>query len=317
MVDTVSPYLEAASIAVPSDIPLPPTLGMLSRFNVGEVVAPETLPCLGHPLSVQESLDRSNGLKDLSKKGVFPTRTTLVHTYFLPPNQSHVPIREKFVGPPLFSKAVVAAKAELEFLHAQEISTSRLLSKTLHLATTSIVGCSEMMREDVPWDIFSLLQGQGLLIEAQVADLLLDFVRLTLRQRDVLLQNVSVSEKDKEALRGLPLFEKELFPVDFEALELRINSERTREQKLAMFTELARKSVATPVVSAPHPAQSAAQQPAKQGTGANQQQPHGGAYQHLRGGRGGRGGRDRGTSNPPSNAQRGNCCSGRRGKTQK
>ena len=107
------------------------------------------------------------------------------------------------------------------------------------------------MREDVPWDIYSLVQGQSLLIEAQVADLLLDFVRLTLRQRDVLLQNVQVAEKDIEALRELPLFERKLFPVDFDALELRLNTERTRVQKLAMYTELARKSAATPVVANP------------------------------------------------------------------
>ena len=55
-----------------------------------------------------------------------------------------------------------------------------------------------MMREDVLWDIFSLVQGQGLLIEAQVAELLLNFVRLTLRQWDILFQNVSLSEKDKK-----------------------------------------------------------------------------------------------------------------------
>eukprot|EP00919_Chromeraceae_sp_WS-2016_P069044 GHVR01163524.1.p1 GENE.GHVR01163524.1~~GHVR01163524.1.p1 ORF type:complete len:197 (+),score=28.69 GHVR01163524.1:72-662(+) len=97
-----------------------------------------------------------------------------------------------------------------------------------------------MIRDDVPWDIAALLQGQALLIEAQIADLLVNFVTLTLKQRDILLQNVPVSEKEKEALRRLPLFEKELFPVDFETLELRINSQRTREQKLAMFTELAR-----------------------------------------------------------------------------
>eukprot|EP00920_Eleutheroschizon_duboscqi_P004321 GHVT01009951.1.p1 GENE.GHVT01009951.1~~GHVT01009951.1.p1 ORF type:complete len:165 (-),score=12.40 GHVT01009951.1:129-623(-) len=147
--------------------------------------------------------------------------------------------------------------------------------------------------------------GQSLLIEAQVADMLVIFVQLTLRQRDILLQNVPVAEKEKEALRELPLFEKELSPIDFQALELRFEAERTRNQKLAMFTELARKSAAAPVVSAPPPAQSVAQQSAKRGRGANQQQPRGGAYQHPRGGGRGRGGRGRGTSNPPSNAQRG------------
>ena len=38
MVDTVTPYLEVVAIAEPTDIPLPPALGMLSRFNIGEVV---------------------------------------------------------------------------------------------------------------------------------------------------------------------------------------------------------------------------------------------------------------------------------------
>ena len=290
---------------------------MLSRFNVGEVVASDSLPCLGHPISVQESIDKLNGLKDLSKRGYYPIRSALLPSYFLPHNRSHVPVREKFVGPSsLFSKSLSAAKGELEFLHAQDLSISRLLSKTLHLATTSIVGTSQMMREDVPWDIYSLVQGQGLLIEAQVADLLFNFVQVTLRQRDVLLQYAALPEKDKEALRGLPLFEKDLSPVDLEALELRLESDRTRVQKLAMYTELARKSAATPVVSNPPPAKPTVSQPAKRGGRGGQQQPRGYAQQPRGGGRG-RGGRGRGASDPPPNAQRGSFRGRHGGNTRK
>lgn len=73
----------------------------------------------------------------MSKKGVYPIRSTLLPSDFLPHNQSLVPIREKFVGPPLFSKAVAVAKVELDScMHRNYPLVSCCL--TLHLATTSL-----------------------------------------------------------------------------------------------------------------------------------------------------------------------------------
>lgn len=58
--------------------------------------------------------------------------------------------------PPLLSKVGPAVKVELEFLHKQELACGQAISKALHLATTSIVGCGPMLGEEVPWNIVSL-----------------------------------------------------------------------------------------------------------------------------------------------------------------
>eukprot|EP00919_Chromeraceae_sp_WS-2016_P057524 GHVR01136346.1.p1 GENE.GHVR01136346.1~~GHVR01136346.1.p1 ORF type:complete len:111 (+),score=3.67 GHVR01136346.1:128-460(+) len=88
---------------------------------------------------------------------------------------------------------------------------------TLHLATTSMVGCGFMVKDEVPPDIVSLLQGQSLLVEDQLAFLLASFANVTLRQSDILLKDIKLPDRERESLRKLPLFEKDLFPVDFQA----------------------------------------------------------------------------------------------------
>lgn len=87
-------------IAPPSDSAPPSVLGMLSLVVVREVLVPESLPFLGHPSAVQEGLDRLNGFTGLSNKGAFVNRSVYGPTYALPHNQSHVPVRDKFEGPP-------------------------------------------------------------------------------------------------------------------------------------------------------------------------------------------------------------------------
>eukprot|EP00918_Siedleckia_nematoides_P010570 GHVU01023124.1.p1 GENE.GHVU01023124.1~~GHVU01023124.1.p1 ORF type:complete len:537 (-),score=0.53 GHVU01023124.1:143-1753(-) len=109
MVEVISPLMEEALFAEPSDVPLPPALGMISGLSLGEVYVPETLPCLGHPVQVKVSLDSLNGFANLSKKGTFVSKVLLVPTCKLPLNQSHIPVRDKFVGSTLFSKVGAGA----------------------------------------------------------------------------------------------------------------------------------------------------------------------------------------------------------------
>lgn len=123
---------------------------MLSRLTVGEVSEPERLPCLGHPSQIQESIDKFNGVQNLSKSDAFVGPSVLPATYALPSNHFHLLIRSRFVSPPLLLKAAIAGKVKLDFLHSQEVSLSQVLCMTLHLATTSMVGCGFMVRDEVP-----------------------------------------------------------------------------------------------------------------------------------------------------------------------
>eukprot|EP00918_Siedleckia_nematoides_P010572 GHVU01023127.1.p1 GENE.GHVU01023127.1~~GHVU01023127.1.p1 ORF type:complete len:129 (+),score=11.21 GHVU01023127.1:137-523(+) len=104
---------------------------------------------------------------------------------------------------------------------------------------------------------------------------------------------------EKGELRALPLFEKQLFPVDFQALQLRLDSQKTRECKLAMYTEWAKKPSAAP------PAQPAASQSVAWKKKKARQQARGGATQHPRGGGRGQGGQGRGAPGNAPQAQRG------------
>ena len=84
-----------------------------------------------------------------------------------------------------------------------------------------------MVRFDVPPDVHSLFRGQAVLFESLLGDLLPAHANLTLRQRDVLLEGVIVPETERESLRKLPLFVKELFPTDFQALDERVTKRLT------------------------------------------------------------------------------------------
>ena len=76
-------------------------------------------------------------------------------------NNSHVPIRSKFLPPSLFSKKVKAEKLELDYLSLQELLVGLALQTAPHLATTATVACERMVRFDVPPDVHSLFRGQA------------------------------------------------------------------------------------------------------------------------------------------------------------
>eukprot|EP00918_Siedleckia_nematoides_P010566 GHVU01023118.1.p1 GENE.GHVU01023118.1~~GHVU01023118.1.p1 ORF type:complete len:137 (+),score=11.69 GHVU01023118.1:137-547(+) len=115
----------------------------------------------------------------------------------------------------------------------------------------------------------------------------------------------ALSEREKGELRSLPLFEKQLFPVDFQALQLRLDSQKTRECKLAMYTEWAKKPSAAPVAPVAPPAQPAASQSVAWKKKKARKQARGGATQHPRGGGRGQGGQGRGAPGNAPQAQRG------------
>eukprot|EP00918_Siedleckia_nematoides_P077783 GHVU01170100.1.p1 GENE.GHVU01170100.1~~GHVU01170100.1.p1 ORF type:complete len:129 (+),score=9.67 GHVU01170100.1:258-644(+) len=114
-----------------------------------------------------------------------------------------------------------------------------------------------MLGDDVPWNIDTLMRGQSPLIDALLVDLLTSYANNTLRQRDVLLKDVKLAEKEKESLRGLPLFARELFPVDFQALAQRLESDQSRINTDLLISTLAQQNVAAKAASKPPPSQPA------------------------------------------------------------
>ena len=166
------------------------------------------------------------------------------------PNVSHVPVRPKFVAPPLLSKAALSGKSELEFLVAQESSIGKGLHTALHLATAATVACDKMLRDDVPQDVQSLIRGQSVLVESLIGDLLTTHANLTLRQRDVLLKNSKLPSKESESLWSIPLFDTELFPCDLLALDARLTASQFQVNQQLVFEKLAKTSSSSSVPSA-------------------------------------------------------------------
>eukprot|EP00919_Chromeraceae_sp_WS-2016_P080030 GHVR01189343.1.p1 GENE.GHVR01189343.1~~GHVR01189343.1.p1 ORF type:complete len:167 (-),score=17.57 GHVR01189343.1:57-557(-) len=127
----------------------------------------------------------------------------------------------------------------------------------LHLATSATVGCTnlKMVRDDVPPDGQSLIRGQSVLIDALVAELLPVHANLTLRQRDILLRDNDLPDLECEALRKLPLFHKEIFPVDLQALDARITTDRRLINQNLAFEKMAKANTAPAASAAPAPSQ--------------------------------------------------------------
>eukprot|EP00919_Chromeraceae_sp_WS-2016_P003659 GHVR01008915.1.p1 GENE.GHVR01008915.1~~GHVR01008915.1.p1 ORF type:complete len:196 (-),score=9.19 GHVR01008915.1:160-747(-) len=130
----------------------------------------------------------------------------------------------------------------MEFLVAQESSIGNGLQTALHLATSASVACEKMLRDDVPPDVHSLIRGQSVLIESLIADLLPAHANLTLRQRDIHLHGCDLPVPEYEALRRLPLFGKELFPTDLDALDVRVSTSRLVSDQQVVFASLAHKN---------------------------------------------------------------------------
>ena len=83
-----------------------------------------------------------------------------------------------------------------------------------------------------------------MLVVNLLGELLPAHANLTLRQRDLLLEDSSLPVKEQTSLRGLPLFSKALFPVDFEALE-----EKLQAKQVLSSQALANERIAQIVIS--------------------------------------------------------------------
>ena len=114
------------------------------------------------------------------------------------------------------------------------------LHTALHLGSTATVAVDQMMRDDVPRDVQALLLGQSVLIDALQGDLLPAYANSTLRQRDLLLEESSLPLKERETLRRLPLFDREVFPADLQALDYRLVERQARLDQNLAFQGLAR-----------------------------------------------------------------------------
>ena len=80
------------------------------------------------------------------------------------------------------------------------------------------------------------------MIESLLGDLFPAHANLTLRQRDVLLEDVKLPDKERESLRALPLFDKELFPTDFQALDERVTDQQLKLSSSQLFTQMLQKN---------------------------------------------------------------------------
>ena len=242
--------MEVVSPIFNPDLFDPPTLpkarrayGALSQLAVGHVADPRAPLVLGQPSRTRELTAALNGVQGLGRSGKWVTESALPYSASrFGTNTTHVPVRSKFQPPPLLLKRGKAEKPQLDYLSLQEKLVGQALSTSLHLAATATAACEKMVRIDVPPDVQSLIRGQAVMIESLLGDLFPAHANLTLRQRDVLLEDVKLPDKERESLRALPLFDKELFPTDFQALDERVTDKQLKLSSSQLFTQMLQKN---------------------------------------------------------------------------
>ena len=272
MMEVVAPLINP-DLVDPSTIPKPRvSYGFLSQLAVGPVASPTAPLVLGHPSSTRDLTAALNGVSELGKSGKWVTESALpFRASRFGTNTTHVPVRSKFHAPSLLLKKAKAERPQLDYLSLQEKLVSRALHTALHLATTASVACEKMVGEDVPQNVQTLFKGQAVLVESLLGDLLPAHANLTLRQRDVLLEGVSLPERERENLRKLPLFDKDLFPVDFQALDDRVSAQIFTSTRTSLFDKML-KSTAASAGSASKGSSKAAKGPKKSRPKTNQSQ---------------------------------------------
>eukprot|EP00918_Siedleckia_nematoides_P017452 GHVU01037538.1.p1 GENE.GHVU01037538.1~~GHVU01037538.1.p1 ORF type:complete len:125 (+),score=1.08 GHVU01037538.1:536-910(+) len=113
MVEVISPLINPDLIDPPM-LPKPArSYGALSLMAVGPMALPPPPCVLGHPSETKVLTDSLNGVQGIGKTGKWVSSSALPRSSTLGPNSSHVPIRSKFVAPPLLSKAASQGRQEL------------------------------------------------------------------------------------------------------------------------------------------------------------------------------------------------------------